>query len=83
MSLDVKIHSIQTSMILAFAVLIVFTIVTLGVFSYYMVGESLTRNTKENTFQVVGQLNRVIEDYISYMDDIALVVTGAGAIALR
>ena len=78
MSLDVKIHSIQTSMILAFAVLIVFTIVTLGVFSYYMVGESLTRNTKENTFQVVGQLNRVIEDYISYMDDIALVVTGAG-----
>ena len=64
MSLNVKIHSIQTSMILAFAVLIVFTIVTLGVFSYYMVGESLTRNTKENTFQVVGQLNRVIEDYI-------------------
>jgi two-component system sensor histidine kinase YesM len=78
MALDVKIHSIQTSMILAFAVLIVFTIVILGVFSYYTVGESLTRNTKDNTFQVVGQLNRVIEDYISYMDDIALVVTGAG-----
>jgi two-component system sensor histidine kinase YesM len=78
MSLGVKVRSIQTSMILAFAVLIVFTILILGLFAYYMVGESLTSSTKENTFQVVGQLNRVIEDYISYMDDIALVVMGAG-----
>jgi two-component system, sensor histidine kinase YesM len=77
MSAGARIHSIQTTMILAFTVLIVFTIATLSVFSYYMVGESLTRNTRENTLQVVGQLNRVIEDYISYMDDIALVVTGA------
>lgn len=61
-------------MILGFTLLIVTAIGTLGVLSYYLFGETLRRISLENTSQVVGQLNRVIDNYISYMDDISRVV---------
>jgi two-component system sensor histidine kinase YesM len=59
---------------LGFTVLIVIAIVTIGVFSFYLFNDTLRRNSLDNTYQVVTQLNRVIDTYISYMDDISLFV---------
>jgi two-component system sensor histidine kinase YesM len=70
----VKIRSIQLSIILGFTLLIVSTILIIGVLSFYLFSDTLRRNSLDNTYQVVTQLNRVIDNYISYMDDISLVV---------
>jgi len=67
-----KIRRIQNSLIRAFAALIVFTIVLLGALSYYFLQKTLIQNAEATTMQLVSQLNRVIENYIGYMDDIAL-----------
>jgi len=70
----VKIRSIQLSIILGFTLLIVTTILTVGALAFYLFSDTLRRNSLDNTYQVVTQLNRVIDNYISYMDDISLVV---------
>ena len=67
-----KIRRIQNSLIRAFAALIVFTIVLLGALSYYYLQKILIQNAEATTMQLVSQLNRIIENYIGYMDDIAL-----------
>ena len=69
-----KIRSIQLSIILGFTLLIVITILTIGALSFYLFNDTLRRNSLDNTSQVITQLNRVIDNYISYMDDISLVV---------
>ncbi|MGB7537329.1 MAG: sensor histidine kinase [Anaerolineales bacterium] len=69
-----KIRSLQLSIILGFTLLIVITILTIGTLSFYLFGDTLRRNSLDNTFQVVTQLNRVVDNYISYMDDISRVV---------
>jgi two-component system, sensor histidine kinase YesM len=70
----VKIRSIQLSIILGFTLLILLTLFIVSSLSFYLFGEALKRNSLENTSQIVTQLNRVIDNYISYMDDISLVV---------
>ncbi|MGA2613706.1 MAG: sensor histidine kinase [Spirochaetia bacterium] len=67
-----KIRRIQDTLIRAFAALIVFALLLLGSLSYYYLHKILIQNAEETTMQLVNQLNRVIENYISYMDDIAL-----------
>jgi len=67
-----KIRRIQTTLIRAFAALIVFTLLLLGSVAYYYLRKILIQNAEGTTMQLVIQLNRVIENYISYMDDIAL-----------
>jgi two-component system sensor histidine kinase YesM len=69
----VKFHSIQNTLIRAFAALIVFTILLLGAISLYFLRETLVQNAESTTTQLVNQMNRVIENYVKYMDDIALV----------
>jgi two-component system sensor histidine kinase YesM len=69
-----KIRRIQTSLVQAFALLIVLTIVILGAFSLSFFKRTLVGIAEENTTQFLAQLNRVIENYITYMDDIALVL---------
>jgi two-component system sensor histidine kinase YesM len=69
----VKFHSIQNTLIRAFAALIVFTILLLGAVSLYFLRETLVQNAESTTTQLVNQMNRVIENYVKYMDDIALV----------
>jgi len=56
-----------------FAALIVVALFLLGSLSYYALHGILIQNTEESTTQLVNELNRVIENYIRYMDDIALV----------
>jgi two-component system sensor histidine kinase YesM len=67
-----KIRRIQNTLIRAFAALIVFTILLLGSLSYYSLLKILVQNAEGTTMQLVNQLNRVIENYVSYLDDIAL-----------
>ncbi len=67
-----KIRRIQNTLIRAFAALIVFTLLLLGSLAYYYLRKILIQNAEGTTMQLVIQLNRVIENYISYMDDIAL-----------
>ncbi len=67
-----KIRRIQDTLIRGFAALIVFALLLLGSLSYYYLHKILIQNAEETTMQLVSQLNRIIENYISYMDDIAL-----------
>ena len=69
-----RIRRIQSSLIESFAVLIVFTIVLLGAVSIYFFKKTIVGIAEQNTMQLVSQLNRVIDNYITYMDDIALVL---------
>jgi two-component system sensor histidine kinase YesM len=68
-----KIRRIQNTLIRAFAGLVVFTILVLGSLSVYSLRRILIQNAEQTTMQLVQELNRVIENYIKYMDDIALV----------
>ena len=67
-----KIRRIQDTLIRAFAALIVVALLLLGTLSYYYLHKILIQNAEETTMQLVSQLNRIIENYIRYMDDIAL-----------
>jgi two-component system sensor histidine kinase YesM len=71
----VKIRRIQNTLIRAFAALIVVGLFLLGTLSYYYLHEILIQNAEETTMQLVSQLNRIIENYIRYMDDIALLAS--------
>lgn len=69
-----KIRSLQLSIILGFTLLLVVTILTIGALSFYLFNDTLRSNSFDNTSQVIAQLNRVIDNYISYLNDISLVV---------
>ncbi len=69
-----KNRSLQLSIILGFTLLIVITILTIGALSSYLFDDALRTNSLDNTSQVISQLNRVIDNYISYVDDISRVV---------
>ena len=66
--------NIQTNIILAFSVLFILTILFIGAFSAYFLENILTSNTEEYTHQLIQELNSVIDDYISYIDDITYVL---------
>jgi two-component system sensor histidine kinase YesM len=68
----VKIRRIQDTLIRAFAALIVVALLPLGTLSYYYLHTTLIQNAEGTTMQLVNQLNRIMENYIHYMDDIAL-----------
>jgi two-component system, sensor histidine kinase YesM len=69
----VKIRRIQNTLVRAFIALVVFTILLLGILSGYSLRRLLVQNAEQTTAQLVGELNRIIENYIKYMDDIAQV----------
>jgi len=68
----VRIRRIQDTLIRAFAALIIVALVLLGSLSYYYLHKILIQNAEATTMQLVSQLDRIIENYIRYMDDIAL-----------
>jgi two-component system, sensor histidine kinase YesM len=68
-----RIRRIQNTLTRAFVALIAFTIVLLGTVSWYSLQRILLDNAEATTLQLVSQLNRIIESYIGYMDDIAVV----------
>jgi two-component system sensor histidine kinase YesM len=69
----VKIRSLQLSIILGFTLLILISIITIGTFTFYIFNETIKRNSLDSSSQVVSQLNRQIDNYISNMDNISQV----------
>lgn len=68
-----KIRSLQLSIILGFTLLILISIITIGTFTFYIFNETIKRNSLDSSSQVVSQLNRQIDNYISNMDNISQV----------
>ena len=71
-------RSIRTSLISAFALVIVIGIILLGGFTLALTRNNLVSNAEASAQQVVSQLQRVVDTYIGYMEDIARVVVGNG-----
>lgn len=69
-----KFRSIRSSLIGAFALVIVLGTVLLGGFTLALMRQTLVENTQSTTHQLVAQLQRVVDGYIGYMEDIAQVV---------
>ncbi|OPH59956.1 hypothetical protein BC351_18715 [Paenibacillus ferrarius] len=65
------IKTIQTDLMASFLALIVFTISIIGLLSYKLAFDAVESNARENTQQIVNQVDRNIEYYIAYMQSIA------------
>ncbi|MGI6777619.1 MAG: cache domain-containing sensor histidine kinase [Acetivibrionales bacterium] len=68
-----RFKSIQSSMAFAFLCLITFTIFVLIIVSYSLALDSLGENSREYIHQLIGQVNRNIEAYVTNMENISLV----------
>ncbi|MEI8094273.1 MAG: sensor histidine kinase [Spirochaetales bacterium] len=71
-----KPRSIRTSLILSFTLVVVLSILILGLSSGLVFQKNLLDNNQSSTLQLVGQLNRVLDGYIGYMEDLVLVASG-------
>lgn len=69
-----RFRSIRTSMIFAFAALIIFALMTYLVVSLQYTEETVLENSTEYTSQLIGQVNNDIDSYISYMENISFIV---------
>jgi two-component system, sensor histidine kinase YesM len=72
----VRIRRIQDGLVRAFAIIVVMTIVLLGTVSLSFFRRTLVDAAQASTMQFAAQLSRIVDNYIAYMDDIALVVMG-------
>ena len=73
-----KYRSIRTTLILSFTLVVVLSILILGLASSVVFQRNLLENNQSSTLQLVGQLNRVLDGYIGYMEDLVLVAWGNG-----
>ena len=69
-----RFRSIRSSLIGAFTLVIVLGIVLLGGSTLILMRQILVDNTQSTTLQLVGQVQRVVDGYIGYMEDIAHIV---------
>lgn len=69
-----RIRRIQTTLVRAFALIVVMTIALLGTVSLNFFRRTLVDSAEQSTMQFAAQLSRIVDNYISYMNDIALVV---------
>ncbi len=69
-----RFRSIRTSMIFAFAGLIIFALMTYLVVSLQYTEETVLENSTEYTSQLIGQVNNDIDSYINYMENISSIV---------
>ena len=68
----IKLKSIQSHIAITFSAIIVFTIIIIGIISYGLASEAVKKNSMEYTYQLVEQVNRNIEAYITNMENISL-----------
>jgi two-component system, sensor histidine kinase YesM len=68
-----RIHRIQSTLIRAFALVVVMTIALLGTVSLNFFKKTLVDAAEQSTMQFAAQLSRIVDNYIGYMNDIALV----------
>jgi two-component system sensor histidine kinase YesM len=71
-----KLRSIRTSLILSFTLVVVLSMLILGLASSLVFQRNLLENNQSSTLQLVGQLNRVLDGYIGYMEDLVRVAWG-------
>jgi two-component system sensor histidine kinase YesM len=69
-----RIRRIQSTLVRAFALIVVMTIALLGAVSLDFFRNTLVDSAKQSTMQFAAQLSRIVDNYITYMNDIALVV---------
>ncbi len=69
-----RIRRIQTSLVRAFALIVIGTIALLGTVSLGFFRSTLVDSAEQSTAQFAAQLSRIVDNYITYMNDIALVV---------
>jgi two-component system, sensor histidine kinase YesM len=69
-----RIRRIQSTLVRAFALIVVLTIALLGTVSLNFFRKTLVDSAEQSTMQFAAQLSRIVDNYISYMNDIALVV---------
>ena len=69
-----RIRRIQATLIRAFALIVIMTIFLLGAVSLNFFRRTLVDSAEQSTMQFAAQLSRIVDNYIAYMNDIALVV---------
>jgi two-component system sensor histidine kinase YesM len=69
-----RIRRIQDSLVRAFALIVVMTIALIGTVSLNFFRKTLVDASEQSTMQFAAQLSRIVDNYITYMNDIALVV---------
>jgi two-component system, sensor histidine kinase YesM len=69
-----RIRRIQDSLVRAFALIVVMTIALLGTVSLNFFRKTLVDASEQSTMQFAAQLSRIVDNYITYMNDIAHVV---------
>ncbi|MFP4484002.1 MAG: sensor histidine kinase [Spirochaetaceae bacterium] len=70
----IKSRKIQTTIALAFAVLVFTTATVIAVLSYSFTRQAVRRTSEDYTRQLVDQVQRNIDSYITHMENIAEVV---------
>ena len=74
-SLLMRFRSIRTSIIVAFSALIIFSLLTYLVISLQYTEDTVLKNSREYTSQLIGQVNNDIDSYINHMENISYIVS--------
>jgi two-component system, sensor histidine kinase YesM len=71
-----KIRRIQTTLTRTFALIVVATILMLGAVSIGFLRATLVDAARSSTMHYAFQLSRIVDNYVAYIDDIALLTMG-------
>ena len=74
-SLLMRFRSIRTSIIVAFSALIIFSLLTYLLISLQYTEDTVLKNSREYTSQLIGQVNNDIDSYINHMENISYIVS--------
>ncbi len=66
--------SIQSSIAVAFSCLIVATLLVMAFLSYRLSAQTVEKNSREYTYQLIDQVNTNIESYVTHMENISQMV---------
>lgn len=69
-----RFKSIQSTIAVAFSCLIVVTITVIAWMSYHLSTDAVKKNSRDYTYQLMGQVSSNIDSYINYMDNISRMV---------
>ncbi|KRF06877.1 hypothetical protein ASG89_18715 [Paenibacillus sp. Soil766] len=69
-----RFKSIQSTIAVAFSCLIVVTITVIAWMSYRLSTDAVKKNSRDYTYQLMGQVSSNMDSYINYMDNISRMV---------
>lgn len=70
--MNFKFKSIQSTIAVAFSFLILFTTLVIGAISFGLTYDTVEKNSRAYTYQLIEQVNRNIESYITNMENVSL-----------